>query len=230
MEPLAQIPQVFFFSYADSNKHIWGFDIRSLLQILSQGKTLENPYTRQAFQDSTVVKFRRRLDWLRNRKFALLYGLEEIVTPEQEWNHKVLDIFMKIESLGYLLSTAWFHELELKDHQDFYRALHQLWFWRLGLSNSQKDEICPGHQSNNNRLFRKAPDEAVRVHKELKWWKKQNLAIIHSLITRGTNKGNRALGAMYVVMGLVSVCDQAAEAYPWMAESLGIPVDTEDEE
>jgi hypothetical protein len=229
METIQLVPQVFFFSYADSKKHIWGFDIRSLLQLMSQGHALQNPYTREPFPPPVVTRYRKRLDWLRKRKFALLYGLEEVITPEQEWNHRVLDTFMKIEALGYLLSTGWFNEMELKDHQTFYRTLHQLWYWRLGLTNPQKNEICPGHQSNNNRLFRKIPEEAIRVHKELKWWKKQNLAIITSLITRGTNKANRALGAMYVVMGLVSVCDQAAEAYPWMAETLGLPAIGDDD-
>lgn len=229
MESIQLVPQVFFFSYADSKKHIWGFDIRSLLQLLSQGQPLQNPYTREPIPPSSVQRFRKRIDWLRKRKFALLYGLEESITPEQEWNHKVLDIFMKIEALGYLLSTSWFHELEIKDHQKFYRTLYQLWYYRLELSQAQKDEICPGHQTNNNRLFRKTPEEAIRVHKEMKWWKKQNLAILTSLVTRGSTKANRGLGAMYVVMGLVSVCEQAAEAYPWMAESLGIHVEAEED-
>jgi hypothetical protein len=230
MEPIKQIPDVFFFSYADKNKHIWGFDIRSLLQMLSQGQPLQNPYTRDPFPDPLLKKFRRRIDWLRQRKFALLYGLEETITPEQEWNHRVLDIFMKIESLGYLLSTSWFQDLAIKEHQRFYRTLHQLWYWRLGLTQSQRDEICPGHQTQSGRLFRQQPDEAVHFHKEIKWWKKQNLAIINSLISRGTTKANRGLGALYVVMGLVTVCDQASEAYPWIAESLGIDVATNDEE
>lgn len=229
MEPISQIPQVFFFSFADSQKHIWGFDIRSLLQSLSQGQPLQNPYTRDPLSPQITHRFRKRVNWLRTRKYALLYGLEETITPEQEWNHRVLDIFMKIESLGYLLSTNWFQELDLEEQQKYYRTLYQLWYWRLGLTNAQKDEICPGHQHNNTRLFRQNPDEAERIHKDIKWWKKQNLNLIQALITRGTNKGNRALGAMYSVMGFVAVCEQAAEAYPWLAESLGIQ-QIEDEE
>lgn len=222
METIQQIPQAFFFSYGDSKKMIWGFDIRSLLQILSQGQALSNPYTRELFPQTILHRFRHRLSWLRARKFALLYGLEETITPEQEWNHRVLDIFMKIESLGYLLSTSWFQEFELQDHQRFYRTLHQLWYWRLGLTNTQRDEICPGHQSNQSKLFRQHPNDIEKNHKEVKWWKKQNLMIIQSLISKGTSKANKGLGALYVVMGLVTVCDQASEAYPWIAESLGI--------
>jgi hypothetical protein len=129
---------------------------------------------------------------------------------------------MKIEALGYLLSTSWFQELTLDGLQKFYRALYQLWYWRLGLSNQEKDEICPGHLHSTTRLFKHDPDEMIRIHKDIKWWKRNLLAIIHSLVTRGTSKSLRALGALYVVMGLVQVNEQAGEAYPWILESLGL--------
>ena len=222
LESIQTIPQVFFFSFADKSKHIWAFDIRSLLQLLSQGQALQNPYTRESISEQIVVRFRSRLDWLRKRKFALLYGLEEVITPEQEWNQRVLDTFMKIEALGYLLSTSWFQDLNLEGQQKFYRALYQLWYWRLGLSNQEKEDICPGHASATTRLFRQDPDEMNRIHKDIKWWRKINLGMIHSLVTRGTSKSLRALGALYVVMGFVQVNDTAGEAYPWILESLGL--------
>lgn len=222
LESIQTIPQVFFFSFADAKKLIWAFDIRSLLQIISQGQTLQNPYTREIIAAETIIRFRTRIDWLRKRKFALLYGLEETITPEQEWNQRVLDTFMKIEGLGYLLSTSWFQDLNLANQQKFYRALYQLWYWRLGLSAAEKDEICPGHSITSTRLFRQPPEEMNRIHKDVKWWRKFNLGMINNLVTRGTNKSLRALGALYVVMGLVQVNEQAAEAYPWIVESLGL--------
>lgn len=222
LDPIQAVPQVFFFSFADATKHIWAFDIRSLLQLMSQGQALQNPYTRESVSDLIRQKLRARLDWLRKRKYALLYGLEETITPEQEWNQRVLDTFMKIESLGYLLSTSWFHDLSLDGHQKFYRALYQLWYWRLGLSPQEKDEICPGHSVASTRLFRQAPEEMIRIHKDSKWWRKMNHGIIHSFVTRGTSKSLRALGALYVVMGFVQVNEQAGEAYPWILESLGL--------
>ena len=225
LEPISTIPQVFFFSYADSKKYIWSFDIRSLLNILSQGQPLQNPYTRDDLSGTILAKFRWRIDWLRKRKFALLYGLEETITPEQEWTQKVLDIFMKMEALGYLLNTSWFHDLSIEKHRRLYRTLHELWYFRLGLTTAQRDEICPGHQTNQGRLFRQNPEDALRLHNEIKWWKRTNLAVINSLISKGTSKSNRGLGALYVVMGFVSVNSSAASTYPWIAESLGIEVD-----
>ncbi len=222
LDSIETIPQVFFFSFQDAHNLIWAFDIRSLLQLVSQGQALQNPYTRDPIPQKAIQQFRSRIDWLRKRKYALLYGLEETITPEQEWNQRVLDTFMKIEALGYLLSTSWFQDLTLDGLQKFYRALYQLWYWRLGLSTQEKDEICPGHLQSTTRLFKHDPDEMIRIHKDAKWWKRNLLGILHSLVTRGTSKSLRGLGALYVVMGLVQVSEQAAEAYPWILESLGL--------
>lgn len=222
MEPTSSIPQVFFFSYADTQKNGWGFDIRSLVHLTSQGQPLQNPYTRELFPDTTLAMFRKRVEWLRAKEYPLLYVYDEVLTSEQIWNQRVLDVFMKIEAMGYLLNTKWFHELTSREHRNLYRALYQLWTWRLGLSADEKEEICPGYNLTSTRLFYHIPEDMNRVHQDLKWWKKKNLNLIHSLVTRGTSKSLRALGALYVVMGLVQVSEEVAEAYPWVFESLGL--------
>jgi hypothetical protein len=220
MEPIATIPKLFFFSYADSQKNIWSFDVRSLIHMFSQGQILQNPYTREPFPERVVTRFRARHDWLRARKYVLFYGVEETITAEQEWNQKVLDVFMRIEALGYLLSTSWFQELTLANQQSFYRNLFQLWFVRLGLTSAQREEVCPKWSQGETRIFKKNPDETEKSHKDIKWWRKQNLALIESLVSRGQLKSSRGLGAMYVLMSLVQVSEQAAEAYPWIYESI----------
>jgi len=220
MEPIASIPLLFFFSYADSTKTVWAFDIRSLIQLFAQGNQLQNPYTRELFTERAAAAFRKRHDWLRERKYALLYGLEEAITPEQEWNHKVLDLFMKIEALGYLLSTSWFQDMRIQEHKLFYRKLYQLWSYRLGISAAEKEDVCPGWQQNQTRLFRYIPDDVERSHHDLRWWRRLSFGIIQSLVTRGASKSVKGLGALYVLMGLVQVSDDAAEAYPWIMESV----------
>jgi hypothetical protein len=220
MEPLTTIPTVFFFSYADAQKNCWAFDIRSLVTLFSQGQLLQNPYTREVLPEATFIVFRKRMEWLRKRKYPVLYNPEENLTPEQEWNQRVLDVFMKIESMGYLLSTQWFHDLTARGQKTFYRNLFQLWTWRLGLSTAEKEEICPGHSLTTTRLFRHVPDDSPRVYQDVFWWRKKNLFIIHTLVTRGASKSLRALGALYVLMALVQVSEPAAEAYPWVLESV----------
>jgi hypothetical protein len=221
LETLTKIPKLYFFSYKDVNKHIWAFDIRSLSHSLNEGKSLANPYTREAFPPSTIQKVRERISFLRKRKYPILYLSGDTLSAEQIWNQKVLDIFMKLEALGYNTACAWYNNMNLDDHHKFYRCIYELWEWRLGLSSSERESIVPFHNRGQQRLFRNSPDVVVYENHNMKWWQKYNLNLIQNFITRSTDKTRQALGATYVIMGLVQVSDEAAEAYPWVAETMG---------
>jgi len=214
MESLNRIPKPFFFSYSDTKKTIWSFDVRSLSHMLAEGKALENPYTRELFSSNTVQKVRERIAYLRKRKYPVLYLQGDNLSQEQEWNQRVLDVFMKLEALGYLAACSWFHTLTIVDHINFYKTMHELWNFRIGLTSEERELIVPG----STKLFRWAPD-ALTEH-NLRWWQKQNLSIIHTLITKSRDKTKNALGAVYTMMGLVQVSEDASEAYPWIQETL----------
>jgi len=220
MEPVEKIPRLFFFSYADPNKTIWAFDIRSLSHIMAQGKQAENPYTREPFPPMPLQRLRERISYLRKRKYPVMYLQGESLSQEQEWNQRVLDIFMRLESLGYLAACAWFNGLDRDDHRDFYKIMFQLWNYRLGLSPADKESIVPGHLKAVTKLFRWLPEGTDTMTHNLRWWQKQSLALIQSFIERSPDKTKNALGALYVTMGLVHVSEEAAEAYPWIAETL----------
>lgn len=224
MEAVERIPKVFFFSYADTTKKIWVFDIRSLSHIMAQGKQPENPYTREPLQTGPLQRLRERIGYLRKRKYPVMYLQGESLSQEQEWNQRVLDVFMKLESLGYLAACSWFNALTIADHKNLYRALYQLWGWRLGLSAAEKESIVPGHAKAATKLFRWPPESLdTLVHTldhTLKWWQKQSLSLINSFIDRSEDKTKRGLGALYVIMGLVHVSEEASEAYPWIADTL----------
>ncbi len=221
MEPIQRIPKLYFFSYKDTHNHIWAFDIRSLSHALNEGRGLTNPYTREAFPQPSMQKVRERIAFLRKRKYPILYlSSSDTLTPEQIWNQKVLDVFMKLEALGYSAACAWFTNLSLEDHHDFYRGMYELWDWRLGISSLEKESIVPSHGRGQQRLFRGMPDFVIRENHNLKWWQKQNLNLIVNLITRSVDKTRQALGATYVLMGLVQVSEEAAEAYPWVADTV----------
>jgi hypothetical protein len=220
MDPISKIPPIFFFSYADSKKVIWAFDIRSLSAILSQGQHPSNPYTREPFSPSTLQKLRQRIMYLRRRKYPLVYVVGESLTEEQAWNQKVLDAFMKLESLGYLSSCSWFHAMTLDAHKKFYRKMYQLWNWRLGLSQQDKEGIVPHSMRNSSKLFKWVPDNVCSANHDLTWWQKSNLSLILNFISRSEDKTKQGLGALYCLMGLVQVSEMAAEAYPWILESV----------
>lgn len=220
LEPIELIPSMFVFSFSDSHKNIWTFDIRSLSHMVSESEIPMNPYTREAIDSITLQKIHKRLLWLRKRHYPILYSIGENLTQEQIWNSKVLDVFFKMESLGYRASCRWFELMTVVDHEDFYRSLHRLWTFRLGLTSIQKEEIVPGHSSGLTKLFKNNPDKLQGGTHDLKWWRRNNLNLILAFLTSSSQKTNQSLGALYVLMALVDIVPEAAEAYPWILENL----------
>jgi len=216
LEPIETIPSVFFFSYADELKSIWSFDIRSLSHLLAEGSQPQNPYTRQIITPRTLQKIHARILWLRKRKYPILHETGENMTHEQIWNQKVLDVFFKMDELGYRASCRWFEMMDDDDHVIFYSRLYRLWTHQLGLTQEEKERILPGM----TKIFKQTPDKAILSNHDLQWWRRNNLNIILQFLTRGTTKSQQGLGALYILMGIVQVIPEAAEAYPWILETV----------
>jgi len=210
---------MFLFSYVDSKRNLWIFDIRSLGQLLSMGELKYNPYTREPFQKLFMDNVIHRLTWLRNRKYSVLHPTGIEMTAEQIWRQRILDVCMKIESFGYYVSCDWYTTMTIQDHQEFYRKLYTMWFATLGLSNEQRESIVPGYMSSEGRLFRYSPDtlETQRGRPKI-WWEKINLGIMEALLTRSQSRESNKLGAMYCVIGFVSINEKAAEVFPWFSD------------
>lgn len=221
LDSLDSIPKSFFFSFADDKKNIWAFDIRSLSHLVTEGNEIVNPYTRVPIDSKTLQKIHKRILWLRERKFPILYATGENLTQDQIWNQKVLDVFFKMEALGYRASCRWFDEMNISDHMTFYRRLHRLWMYQLGLTAAEKEAIVPGYNTGMTKLFRHTPDRIEADSHDLRWWRRANLNLILEFLTRASQKSHQGLGALYVLMALVQVVPEAAEAYPWVLETLG---------
>jgi len=211
---------MFFFSYIDSNKNLWSFDIRSLGQILSMGELNHNPYTREPFQPRFMRGVIERLTWLRNRRYSVLHPTGIEFTADQIWRQRILDVCMKIESFGYYVSCDWYTSMTIEDHQEFYEKLYMVWFVTLGLSHEQREAIVPGYKNGEKALFRYSPDALKTQRARSKaWWEKMNLGIMEALLTRSQSRESNKLGAMYCVIGFVTINEKAAEVFPWFSDA-----------
>lgn len=212
-EPIASIPKHYMVSFSDERKNVWVFDIRTIVHTMGTGFPSENPYTRDTFTERAKKTIHGRVAWLRARKYPVLHINTDVVSPEQCWNHKILDIFLKIEALGYYVNCDWYRTLSQIQHVSFYTTIFSMWEYRLGLSRAEKERVVPGHETA--RLFRFHPNDIPT--KSLHWWEKQNLALIEAFISRATEKEQQKMGAMYVLMALTRVSRGASEALPWLA-------------
>lgn len=218
LDAIASIPKPYFISFADTRNCIWAFDIRTLVHSMATGFPSHNPYTRDTLLDKAKLVIHQRIEWLRSRKYQILHVNSEVLTPQQAWNQKVLDIFLKIEALGYYVSCDWYHAMKAGEHTIFYMRLYSLWNWRLGLTPQEKERIVPGHLAGATRLFRFSPEDTI--DKSSAWWEKTSLALIEAFITRAQDKEQHKMGALYVLMALVQASRPAAAALPWIVETI----------
>ncbi len=221
MDPITQIPPVYRFSFADSRRALWLFDIRTLTHSMATGYPQQNPYTREQLPASAMTALHARLDWLRARKFHIQHMPPDLtaLTPAQLWSQRVLDVFLKMESLGYYLSCDWFHDMSRAPHMRFYKYLFDLWAYRLNLTRAEQEAVVPGHMSPGpRRLFKILAEDLYE--RDRSWWARTTLDLMESFTTRAADREHRKLGVTYVLMALVQVSPAAAEALPWAAAAV----------
>jgi len=216
LEPVSKIPLMYHFSYQDPF-HVWTFDLRFLVQMLHYGNDLKNPYNQEILPPPVIKRLQGLSQCLIRQKIPVIYIDTETLTPEQAWNQKVLDVFLKLNSMGYAANLLWFEAMTLRNHHDFYTSLYDLWTHNLGLTHTQKEVLIPAYDSGRAPLFRWTPEVIIGNNQELKWWRKNNLSLMNSFLTRGKDTVVQSTGALYVLMALVQSSRGAAEAFHWLA-------------
>lgn len=217
LDPTDTIPLLYRWSYADNNKHIWLFDIRSLSMSRGENNTIMNPYTREAIQGTHLTSFHKRCNWLREKKYCLVHTADQELTPEQLWHQKVLDVTMKYDVLGYHTCINWFEELSGPQLNLFYVELWELWFYRLQLSNTVKNQVVPNWNRTETLLFKWQPHE-VRTRLDRKWWQKHILELLNRLVSSAELKEHKTLGALYGMTAFAIVSPRVRQHYPWLVE------------
>jgi hypothetical protein len=217
-DPVSDISGVMFFSYRDTDNHVYAFDIRSIHTLIHRarihGNAPQNPFTRINLDNSVVRRVNTLVKHLQAHGIVTEWAPLEPPTPEQQLCMKVVDLFHLIDELNYYSSPDWFLRLDLDGHLRFYTELHAIWSHRAGLSMQQKNAIVPGF----TQLFRHPP-WALRSQ-SLATMQKLNINTIRTLITSASDRNDRILGAMYVISTLTLVNEDARRAYPWLYESV----------
>jgi hypothetical protein len=217
-DPVNDISGAMFFSYKDTDNHIYAFDIRSIHSLIHRarisGSPPQNPFTRTNLDVAVIRRVNTLVKQLQAHGVLCEWAPLEPPTPEQQLCMKIVDLFHLIDELNYYSSPDWFLKMDLDNHLRFYSELHSIWTHRAGLSMSQKSAIVPGF----TQVFRHPP-WALRGQ-SLTTMQKLNMNTIRTLITSAEDRNDRILGAMYVVSTLTLVNEDARRAYPWLYESV----------
>lgn len=219
LEEMDEIPYYQFISYKDLNNNIWGFNIISLYNLFlkSENNTL-NPFTREKIpvdlllKINNIIKLSKILDIKCDTK---LKDINEEFNTKKKIEMRVLQLFQIIDELGSYTNTKWFLDLNKVQIVRFIRELADIWFYRAGINDQTRRNICPPM----GILFKNINLNYISTL-SFKQVQKLALNIIEQLITNGLTRDFKVMGSYYVLSSLTLVNNEAAEALPWLYQSV----------
>ena len=222
MDSIKDIPYTQFFSYKDTDNMIYGFDIMSLHNLIEKKEydAVLNPYTRNPINPLVKRNFKSLIYLSKFFKEDIQIDMEEKeIVKENLYNieDRAITVFHEIDRLGNYTNPMWFLELRRRELLVYARELYDIWAYRAQLSDQVKYEICPivGTPFHNIHLA----DLPGLTLREL-----QNsiLTLMDNLVKNGSTQNSRYLGSTYALCALTLVSPPAAQALPWLYESVAV--------
>ena len=218
LEPLSTLPYHQFISYADKDEFTYGFDVRSLFNLVQRSKLPTNPYNRSGMRPKLISDLRELIRLAKVLGEPTTTTIEDPVgkpSSRKRMELRTVSLFHQIDTYGHVTNSAWFLSLGRSGIVRFLRELADIWAYRAQLTPAVKRQICPP----SGDPFRAVDMQRLATMPRLA---AQNAAlkIISDLITRGRDRSACSLGAFYVLAALTLVNTQAAASLPWLYESV----------
>lgn len=219
LQKLNEIPYYQFYSYKDVDNFIYGFNIKSLYNLMMQNNgDLKNPYNRKNLPKNIVKNVRKfiQLSNIYKEPIEIIFKKDtDMVSLKKKISLKTLSIFYRIDTFGHITNTAWFLSLNRERLIRFLRELVDIWEYRASLSVETKRKICPP----SGQPFRGINVNSL-TQKNSETLQKNILYIMENLISKGIDQDSKALGAFYILAALTLVSSDAANALPWLYQSV----------
>jgi hypothetical protein len=206
-DKIAYIPKKYLFSFRDADSFVYGFDIRTIKEILKRDS--ENPYNRRKLSETVVNNADKLMCLLEILGVDISIKQEPIEDPYLQMKQKAVDIFQQMDSLDQYTNPEWFLALRNYELANYYKEAEDIWNYRLGLTDQTKCKIYPP----TGNVF---PIAVNVVKKKTDKLELQNICLdfMEKLITRSSKRDDRVNGCIYALLGLVIVSPEAAEALP----------------
>ena len=212
-----------FFSYNDdTDGKIYGFDISSFNELYKKSQSdIINPYTRIPIKACVISRFKRLLRIMVVLGEAHILAVDvpaEVLPTFDTLEQRANTVFQNIDALGYYTSYSWFLDLSRENLIYFIRHLFDIWNYRAQLSNQLRYEIHPqGNPFVHNGVMVHMLNYEFSTNTDIK---EMLLDIIVKLSSSGIDDSRKYIGASYVLSALTLVSDDAADALPWLYESV----------
>tara|TARA_A100001011_G_C14258087_1_gene821012 strand:- start:716 stop:1768 length:1053 start_codon:yes stop_codon:yes gene_type:complete len=206
-----------FFCYKDVDNFVYGFDVRSIYNMLLLNKSAKNPYNRKKLEMDTISNVIEMIKLGKILKRGMNVNIKDDIKElslQKRLDLKTLSIFQKMDELGFITDPKWFSTLSKLRLIRYIRELIDVWSYRLKIPIETKKNIIPPHGN---------PFIDIHINKlssySLDKLKKISLKVIDNLVSSGVDKDSKYLGTHYVLGSLTLVSYPAACALPWMYES-----------
>ena len=204
----------YLFSYSENNnQNIYFFDIRSFKLLIDNNPTnIINPYNRKIIPNNIINNYNKLIKYLINKNIEITFE-KDILSEEQLFNQKIINIFQKIDSFGYNTSIEWFTQLSIYSLKKFWANLEDIWNYRSNLNYNQKDNII---QKNKKQPFLKF--KYINKNININILQDYILDDINIFITSGKNNSFSNIGCLYVLTALSYVSKPCIESMPWLTQ------------
>ena len=212
-----------FISFNNDNT-VFGYEITSLLYYLKSNKNvIKNPYTGIIFSEEEINTLNRVIKMTNVLYPDLdLKSVEKDIIQQQKSQpdnikNKYISICQKIDELGHYSQINWFYTLSNRQIIRFIRELRDIWIYRAQLTDESKKKICHPH----GKPFSFIESQITIIHT----W---NIRTLHNIVIRlcenflfnSLNDEHAGLGAFYILGALTIVNNDAANALPWLFQSV----------
>lgn len=219
MESLTEINLHQFFSFTDDDGFIYGFDINSLYNMIYKHKETKNPYNRNTISETVLKNIRKMIRFSKLLKINLNLEIEDDlknISTEKAIELRVLSLFQNIDALGNYSNPQWFLSLSRNHIIKFIRELIDIWDYRAQLSMEIKRNIFPpyGDPFRNLSLY------YIQTEQDIHNIRKIVIQVLENFVNSGIDRDSQSLGAYYVLGALTLVNYSAANALPWLYQSL----------
>jgi hypothetical protein len=205
------IPEKYFYIFYDNiTKKKYGYDIRTLIQII-HSEYQSCPYTFRSFTDNEKNMINNYVNKL------LLNGIDlniekKVLTFEEETEMKIKDVFYQINMLDNYTNHNWFKELSLFKLMELYLKMEDIWNYRSSMTMESKQKIV------GNGIVFNIPPNIIKYQKSKLRLQNVILDEFLRMINEGINRDEKKLGAILILTGLVEVSHDAADALPHLVQ------------
>ena len=212
MTTIVDTPDIYIFTYRDSKKSVWFFDMRSFHKLLQTNN--ENPYTREEIDNITIQRFHKLKYKLQQQKFDINIDMTFTADRQTTVKQKTVDICSVLSQFGYYCDIEWFLSLNLNRSKRLYKKLEDIWNYRTFLSYETKSSISPPHgiifNIPINEIYNKT--DVLEI---------QDIILNYiSTFNNATTLDNKRLGYMYFLIGLSEVNPLCLDCHEWIQFAL----------